>query len=82
MAFDYFADARFRARRPAREVPASVVASEWDPAPLGRLGRLLWADIERYREFVAIARTEPPVAPADEASGHVRRVRITYLRFR
>ena len=37
-------------------VTAEVVASEWRPAPLGRLGRRLIADVERYLEFYAIAR--------------------------
>jgi hypothetical protein len=40
-------------------IPHSGVGSEWDAPPLGRLGRLLWADIDRYLEFVAIARSEP-----------------------
>ncbi len=37
------------------EIPVEVIASEWRPAPLGRLGRRLWIDIDLYLEFVAIA---------------------------
>ena len=31
--------------------------SEWTAAPLGRLGRRLLVDIERYLDFFAIARS-------------------------
>jgi hypothetical protein len=44
-----------------------AIASEWRPAPLGRLGRRLWTDIERYLAFVEIARTDLPVV-TDSAS--------------
>jgi hypothetical protein len=30
--------------------------SEWAPRPLGRLGKRLFADVEPYLEFFAIAR--------------------------
>lgn len=30
--------------------------SEWTPRPLGRLGRRLFADVDPYLEFFAIAR--------------------------
>lgn len=32
-----------------------AVDAEWRAAPLGRLGQVLWTDIERYLEFMAIA---------------------------
>jgi hypothetical protein len=71
-----------RTRRAVEHTPDSV-AAEWRPAPLGRLGRLLWADIERYLEFVAIARSEPVQrATRGRESGSVYTVRVTYLRFR
>jgi hypothetical protein len=71
-----------RTRRAVEQTPDSV-AAEWRPAPLGRFGRLLWADIDRYLEFVAIARSEPvqQEAPGRE-SGSLYTVRVTYLRFR
>ena len=59
-----------------------AVDAEWRAAPLGRLGRVLWTDIERYLEFMAIARADvadgatPP--HASTGRGHA----VTYLRFR
>ena len=38
------------------------VAAEWRAAPLGRLGLVLWTDIERYLEFIAIARVDAEVS--------------------
>ena len=35
-----------------------AVDAEWRAAPLGRLGQMLWADIEHYLEFMAIARAD------------------------
>jgi hypothetical protein len=62
--FEYVVDEPLRARRRrllrrTKPIPHSIARSEWDPAPLGRLGRLLWDDIDRYLEFVEIARAEP-----------------------
>jgi hypothetical protein len=69
--------------RRAVEQPPDPVTAEWQPAPLGRLGRLLWADIDRYLEFVAIARSEPVQREATgREPGSVYTVRVTYLRFR
>jgi hypothetical protein len=47
-----------------------MVLSEWRPAPLGRLGRALWDDIDHYLEFVAIAREGTGRAISDR---HARR---------
>jgi hypothetical protein len=62
-AYEYFIGTpparRRRLRRSTSPIPDSSFSEEWDAAPLGRLGRLLWADIDRYLEFVAIARSEP-----------------------
>jgi hypothetical protein len=56
--------------------------AEWRAAPLGRLGHVLWADIERYLEFMAIARADiaEGATPAHASSerGHA----VTYLGFR
>jgi hypothetical protein len=63
--FEYLAGQRPRQRReppwlrPKAPIPAHVLAAEWAPAPLSRLGRRLWSDIELYLEFVAIARERP-----------------------
>ena len=60
--FEYLVEKQRLERRRARiavraaEVPLEVIVSEWRPAPLGRLGRALWSDIDHYLEFVAIAR--------------------------
>jgi hypothetical protein len=51
--------------------PSDVIA-EWRPAPLGRLGRMLWADIERYLEFVEIARSSTPGQRIDAAVKQTR----------
>jgi hypothetical protein len=70
--FEYFVDTRRRDRRPravgkAAELQAEAIASEWRPAPLGRLGRMLWSDIDHYLEFVAIAR-QPDEPRADRTT--------------
>jgi hypothetical protein len=60
--FEYLVEKQRQERRRARigvraaDVPLEVIVSEWRPAPLGRLGRVLWSDIDRYLEFFAIAR--------------------------
>ena len=47
-----------------------AVDAEWRAAPLGRLGQTLWADIERYLEFMAIARAD--IAEGDDRAPQQR----------
>ena len=68
--FEYLVEVRSpvgRRQRPGlvSHLAAGVVESEWTSAPLGGLGRRLWTDIDRYLEFVAIARSEPLAAASD-----------------
>ena len=59
--YEYLVERQRLERRTARiavrrsEIPQEVLDEEWRAAPLGRLGRGLWIDIERYLEFFAIA---------------------------
>ena len=67
--FEYLVEKQRLERRRARvavgtaEIPLEAIVSEWRPAPLGRLGRTLWSDIDRYLEFFAIAREGPAARP-------------------
>jgi hypothetical protein len=54
--------------RTGYDVPLDALVAEWDAIPLGRLGRRLWADIDRYREFMAIV--ESPAGDARARGRH------------
>jgi hypothetical protein len=63
--FEFLIETQPRQRRRAggrargTGIPSEVIASEWRPAPLGRFGRRLWRDIDRYLEFLAIVEDRP-----------------------
>ena len=44
-------------RAPTDREAADALQAEWTARPPGRLGRLVLADVERYLEFFAIARS-------------------------
>ena len=75
--FEHLIEKRRREQRGRRlestAAPFEVARSEWRSAPLGRLGRRLQVDVERYLEFFAIARDDAPVDRSQERDVASRR---------
>jgi hypothetical protein len=74
--FDYLIAAQRGERKPRVTLWPEVVAAEWRPAKLGRLGRRLSRDVDTYLEFLAIARNEDDRAPVSDLSESARAQRV------